>query len=274
MIDLNYLATALNSLIGTDKYLIYVYTNAFPEDLGNRSAVTMNVSRVPFGFDNTKMDAESMIITLAFDLPTSPYGDDLITRDIALDDIQKTLLGRRKFKIITPDGEYIVNSAFEQQPPSNPYTDPGRITQQIVISGTALIQSIECHAIVGNDIIISIDGTELLGMEKSMAVNVGTDPNIPISENDTMVETTCTSRANTKTISFMYMGKEIEKKFLRMAEGEPYDINEIHTYKASYVLSETETLDIVLPVKIISVTSQSSLGTFLQYTLNLIVVKE
>ncbi len=274
MIDLNFLATALNTIIGTDKYLIYVYTNEFPDDLGARNPVTMSVTRVPFGFDSAEMDAESMTITLTFELPTSPYGDDLVIRDIALEDIREKLLGRRRFKIVTPDGEYIVNSAFEQQPPSNPYTDGGRVVQPIVVNGTALIQSVDCLAIVGNDVKISINGEQLLKTNRVTSGAIAIDSNTPISEDTTLVQSVGISRAHTKNISFMYMGKDIENKFIRIAEGEPFDVNEIYNYTAEYKGADNKDIMISLPVKLTGVTLQDSLGTFLQYTLNLTVVKE
>ena len=275
MIDLNYLATAFNRIIGTDKYLIYVFTNAFPEELGNRNAVTMNVTRVPFGFESDEFNAESMNITFAFDLPTNPYGDDLTVRDIALEDIRTKLLGHKQFSVVTPDGdEYYVNCAFEQQPPGNPYADSGRITQQIVVSGTALVQEKKCLAIIGNNVRISIDGEELLKMSRSVSVNVGSDNNIPLSDESTLIETVNISRANTKSISFMYTGKEIEKTFIRIAEGEPFDVNQVYQYSVTYKGVDGKDIVVNTPVKILSVTVQDSLGVFLQYTLNLAVVSE
>ena len=273
MIDLNYLATAFNRIIGTDKYLVYVFTNAFPEPLGNRNAVTMNVTPVPFGFESDEFNAESMNITFTFDLPANAYGDDLQTRDIALEDIRVNLLGRKKFTVVTPDEEEdVVNCAFEQQPPPNPYLDSGRVTQQIVISGTVLVQEKRCLAIIGNDIKISIDGVELLKTTHSASVNVGSDNNIPLSENTTLVETVNISRTHTKSVSFMYTGKAIEKEFIRIAEGESFDVNKVYNYSVTYIGADGQDIVINTPVKILSVTLQAGLGIFLQYTLNLVVV--
>lgn len=273
MIDLNYLATAFNRIIGTDKYLVYVFTNAFPEPLGERNAVTMNVTRVPFGFESDEFNAESMNITFTFDLPANAYGDDLETRDIALEDIRVKLLGRKKFTVVTPDNEeYVVNCAFEQQPPPAPYLDSGRVTQQIVISGTVLVQEKKCLAIIGNDIKISIDGVELLKTTYSASVNVGSDNNIPLSENSTLVNTVNISRTHTKSVSFMYTGKPIEKDFIRIAEGESFDVNKVYNYSVTYIGSDGKDIVINTPVKILSVTLQAGLGVFLQYTLNLVVV--
>jgi hypothetical protein len=277
MIDLNYLATAFNRIIGTDKYLIYVFTNAFPEPLGNRNAVTMNVTRVPFGFESDEFNAESMNVTFTFDLPANAYGDDLQTRDIALEDIRVKLLGRKKFTVVTPDDEeYIINCAFEQQPPPNPYLDSGRVTQQIVVSGTVLVQEKNCLAIIGNDVKVSIDGVELLKTTHSASVNIGSDNNIPLSENNTFIDTVNISRINTKSVSFMYTGKEIENEFIAIAEGayKDYDINKVYEYKVEYIGVNGQTMIITTPVKIVSASLQTSLGVFLQYTLNLVVVSE
>lgn len=271
MIELEFLAKRINELIGTDKFCVYLNTDVFNEDIGDRNAVIMSVSRVPFGYTTEELDAESMIVTLVFDLPVSTDGEDLTTRDIALSIISDTLLGHQKFKIATPDGSYWANCFFQQQAPTEPFTDDGRITQQITISGTVLIQSTSCQALVGNDIHVFIDDVELLKTSHSSALQYGTDSNLPLSQNETQPQLEVISSACTKTLNLIYTGKEIETNFLKMAEGSSEeDINTIHRYKVNY----GDFLTIEVPIKILSVSIASEVGVYLKYALAIQTVKE
>jgi hypothetical protein len=268
MIRLDFLASKLNEILGTDKYAVYLNSNAFPDDLGDRNVVTMNVLRIPFGFGQDELDAESLTITLTFDLPCDAYGEELYIRDGALAHIQSRLLGHKSFDVECPNDEwYTVNTYFEQQAPANPYVDSGRITQQIVLSGAALVQNMECQAVVGNNVKVSIDGQDLLKIERTSAVQIGGDNNIPLSEGTNIPELQAISKVGTKAISFLYTGKDIEKEFIKIAEGFPFDINKIYKYKVSY-----GSFIIEVPCKLTSVSSQDSTGVFLQYTLNMQIV--
>lgn len=284
MIRLDFLAYRLNEILGLDKYAVFLNSNAFPDDIGDRNVVTMSALRIPFGFSQDELDAESMTITLTFDLPCDAYGDEVYLRDNALAHIQEKLLGHKKFFVEYGDPHYEVNTYLEMQPPSNPYVDAGRITQQIVVSGSALVKATTCGAIVGNDIKVSIGEytpgktttfTQLLKVDRTSAMQVGADNNIPLSAGSVVPEMLAISKVCTKAVSFLYTGKEIEKEFIRMAEGctrdingNPYDINKVYTYEAVYGSFSTS-----VKVKITSVSTQDSTGTFLQYTLNMQIVE-
>lgn len=269
MIRLEYLAYAINEELGLDKYVVYLNSNAYPDDIGDRNVVTLNATRIPFGFSQEELDAESMTITLTFDLPCDACGEDVVIRDGALAKIQAKLLGHKAFTVKCPDGEYIVNAYLEQQPPANPYVDCGRITQQIVLSGSALVQNKTCGAIVGNDIKVSINGNELLKISRVANMSVGADNNIPLSEETVAPEVIAISKTCTKTLSFLYLGKEIENDFLKIAEGCPHDINEVYTYKVNYGSFSVE-----MPIKIINVSSEDSTAKYLQYTLTVQIVDD
>ena len=275
MINLEDLTVAVNEVLGRDKFVVYLNSNAFPDDEEDRIVVTMSALRVPFGFSTEELDAESLTVTLTFDLPCDVYGEQLIIRDGALARIQSNLLGRKEFDVHQANGEdYVVNAFLEQQPPANPYADNGRITQQIVLSGKMLVQNATCLAIVGNDVRVSIgsatyEQTELLKVSRASALNVGTDSNIPLSEDSTLAETHGISRTCTKTLNFLYTGKEIEDHFLEIAEGASFDVNAIYTYKAAY-----RNFTVQSKFKIISVSSQDSAGVYLQYTLTAQIVDE
>lgn len=268
MIRLDFLAYKLNQILGIDKYAVYLNSNAFPDDLGDREVVTMTALRVPFGFSQDEFDAESLTITLTFDLPCDAYGEEVVVRDGALAHIQSKLLGHKSFDVEYGEEVYVVNTYFEMQPPSNPYVDSGRITQQIIVSGSALVQSLDCGAIVGNDVKVYINGTKLLKVDHTSAMQVGADNNIPLSEEKVVPEMLAISKVCTKTVSFLYTGKAIEKQFLLYAEGVEMDINAIYNYEVHY----GNGLRVQTPVKITSVSSQDSTGVFVQYTLTMQVI--
>lgn len=269
MIRLEYLAYAINKELGLDKYVVYLNTNAYPDDIGDRSVVTLNTTRIPFGFAQEELDAESMTIMLTFDLPCDAVGEDVVIRDGALAKIQANLLGHKTFEVECPEGVYIVNAYLEQQPPANPYVDCGRITQQIVISGSALIQSVNCGAVVGNDIKVSIDGTKLLKVSRASNTAIGVDNNIPLSDGKVIPEVSAISKTSTKTLTFLYLGKDIEKEFLKIAEGVAYDINKVYTYTVDY-----GSFKVTVPIKLINVSSEDAVAKFLQYTLTVQIVDD
>lgn len=264
MIRLDFLASAFNELLGYDKYCVYLNSNAFPDDIGDRTVVTMSALRVPFWFSTDEIDAESMTITLTFDLPCDAYGEDVVIRDGALARIQTILLGHRCFNVLQPSATYVVNSYLEQQPPGPPYVDGGRITQQIVISGNILVQNSSCGAVVGNDVKVYINGTRLLKVNRASNTQIGTDNNIPLSEETTLPEVFAISRTNTKTLTFLYTGKTIENEFLKIAEGVSFDVNKEYTYKVVY-----PTFSVEVPFKIVGVSSEDSAGVWLKYALTI-----
>ena len=259
MINLEYLAYAFNEIIGKDKYLVYLFTNGAPLDTQGRHVVSLNVLRVPFGYTSEELDAESLQCTLTFDLPCDKYG---AVRDKALAVIEERLLGRQVFNIEQPDGVvYVANTFFEMQPLGVPRLDGG-LMQQIIVSGRVLVQNADCKALVGNDVKISINDELLLKITNSSTTQIGTDANVKLSENITLPEMYAITRASTKAMEFLYTGKDIENKFLQIAEGVDFDLNEEYTYKAEY-----PTFTITLPFKILSVDISLALGVYVQYKL-------
>ncbi len=278
MMNLELFALAINETIGVKDFCVYLNSNVFPDDVGNRNVVTMTVLRVPYGFTTDELDAETLNVTLTFDLPCDVFGEQYVVRGTALNVIESKLLGRNTFVVAGVDGEtsYVVNTFFEQQPPAPPYADSGRITQQIVVSGQALVQNSACKAMVGNDVTVSIatekDGayTQLLKTTRASTLQIGVDNNIPLSKNSTLPEATGVSRTHTKSLTLLYKGAEIENEFLMIAEGYPHDVNKIYYYKVEYGTA----FALIVPFKLLGVTTQDSAGVYLQYTLNIQTVED
>lgn len=263
MINLEDLTQAFNELLGKDKYIVYLFTNGAPYDTQGRNIVSLNVLRAPFGYTNEELDAESLSCTLTFDLPCD--GDGTI-RNQALAKIEDKLLGRQVFNIVQVNGEtYVVNTFFEMQPPGQPRLDGG-IMQQIIVSGRALVQNINCKALVGNDVKIFIDDVQLLKISSTATTQIGTDANVKLSEEVTLPEVHGISRASSKVMEFLYTGKAIENEFLQRAEGVPFAENDEHVYKAVY-----PTFTVSMPFKILNVDATLALGVYLQYKLTISV---
>jgi hypothetical protein len=273
MIDLRYLAYAINRIIGANEFLVYLNSNVYPDDIGDRNVVIMSAMRVPFGFSNDEINVESLTITLTFNLPCDIEGDNAVIRNNALIKIQNALLGHKKFTVQDPNSTYDLDTFFELQPPGNPYMDNGIITQQIVVSGKALCKNAECFAIVGNDVKTFIKEengvySELLKVSRVANLQIGLENNIPLSENKYIPEVRPISQVNTKTLTFIYNGAPIEKQFLQMAEGINVDIEKVYWYKAIYG-TNNDAVTVETPIKIIGVSTEDSAGVFLQYTLTM-----
>lgn len=259
MIDLQYFAIAINRAIGTKDFAVYLNTNRKAEESG-KTVVTLSATRVPFGFKSDELDAESLSITLTFDLSTR-----ITPRDKALEIIKQTLLGWHTFSIPQPDGtKYTAETFFEQQPPSNPYLDSGGITQQIVVSGNALVKEDSCAAIVGNNVLVAINGTTLLKVSRATSMQTGSDTNVQLSEDETLLDLAIISRTHTTELTCIYTGKEIEDTFLQIAEGIKTDENTEYTYTVTY-----PNFIVTVPVKIVSAVITDSVGAFLQYRITL-----
>ena len=301
-LDLNFLADKINEILGFDKYVVYLNTNAFPDDIGARNVVTMNAARVPFSFTTDELNVESLNVTLTFDLPVSIGGEDFVTYNVALKDISDNLLGWKRFNVEMPTGEnttdtFNITSKFEMQPLAPPYADSGRITQQVVVTGTVLVQHAECKAILGNDVRVSIkpvDAEEeifLMRVARTSCMQVGTDSNLLLSEEETLAQLHGISRSAIKRVTFIYTGKDIEKQFLLLAEsGNGFNrfidktgnikwipdnnvsINENTVYQYTVYYGATRKVSSL--VKIVSASAQDDLGVYLQYTLDLQVVPE
>lgn len=265
MIDLQYLATVINRIVGANDFAVYLNTNVAPAGDG-RTVVTLAATRTPFGFTTEEIDAESLSVTLTFDLSAS----NISLRDRALFVIKNTLLGWQSFTVVQPEGDtYAVESFLEQQAPANPYVDSGGITQQIVVSGTILIKNAECGAVVGNNVGIYLDDVKLLKAQRGGGMQSASENNLPLSQGGTLPQNRIVSRTHTTQLTCIYTGKPIEKEFLKIAEGCVQEVNRIYTYRVEY-----PDLTIVVPVKIQAVSITDGAGVFLQYTLTLQTAEE
>jgi hypothetical protein len=265
MIDLQELVYALNEYLGRDKFALYLNTNGAPSD-DNRIVGTAVVGRVPYGFTTDEIDAESLNITMTFDLPCGTDKDDL-TRDEALYTIAQKLLSWKRIKIEYADGStYALNTFLEMQPPSNPYIDNGRITQQIVVSGNALMQNANCGAVVGNREIVLINGQQMLKLDKVSSTQFTADNNIPLSEGSMLPSMQNVAYANTMRVSFLYMGTAIDDAFYAIGEGEVEDANKEYVVAVMRLLDNDTAKTVSEKIcKVVSVTNTSTAGVFNKY---------
>ena len=97
MIELQYLATEFNKLLGTSDFLVYLNTNKTPDDTNPKTICTLVGTRLPFAIADA--DAETINVTITCDLIVS----DTETRDKRLSMI-KGILGWQSFQLKTPEG--------------------------------------------------------------------------------------------------------------------------------------------------------------------------
>ena len=267
MIDLQALTNAINEELGTDLFIAYLHTNNAADEREKRTIVTVKATRIPFGLTTKELDAESLSLTLTFDLPA----DKISARDIALERIKETLLGWSSFKVEQPDDvQYEVTTFFEQQSPDNPYLDNGGQTQQIVVSGTALVKNVNTRALVGNSIEVYLGEDKLVKTSRTAVGQYGFDSRIPLSTGSIIPEIDAVSRTNTITIAGIYTGKAIEKTIISIAEGICDNPNNVYTYTVEY----NKDLSFTTDVKITSAVVRDQIGAFLQYEVTLQVVED
>ena len=234
MIELQYLATEFNKLLGTSDFLVYLNTNKTPDDTNPKTICTLVGTRLPFAIADA--DAETINVTITCDLIVS----DTETRDRRLAMI-KGILGWQSFQIKTPEGEtYNCDSFLEQQPPLSPRVDSGVMIQQIVVTGTCLVANASSGTIVSNRVNTFIDDDEITLISASPSLQKGTDDNFNLSGAGTLTEMDEISRAVTAEYTVLYRGKDIDKAFIKIIEGETASLNQIYTVRRVYPGFEVE----------------------------------
>ena len=274
MIDLNEIVYALNEHLSSKDFALYLGTNAAPTDDG-RIVGSVIIGRVPYGFSTAEIDAESLNITITFDLPCGTEIDDY-TRDKALFEIGAKLLAWKKIAVITADEEtYYLNTFFEMLPPGSPYVDCGRITQQYVVSGTALLQNANCGAVVGNNEVVYINGIKVLKVDKASSTVLTGDNNLPLSEGLYLPEMENIAKANNFKITCLFMGTEIDEELYGIGEGLDVDINKEYIIEVKHIMADgsVKLKGARRVCKLVSVNTYSAPGVFLKYDATFQMIK-
>ena len=262
MIELQYLATEYNKLLGTSDFLVFLNTNKIPDDANPKTICTFVGLRLPFAIADA--DAETINVTITCDLIVS----DTETRDKRLAMI-KDILGWKSFQIVTPEGEtYNCDSFLEQQPPLSPRVDSGIMIQQIVVTGTCLVANAASGAIVSNRVYTFIDDEELTLVSATPAIQKGTDNNFNLSGDSTLTELDEISRAVTAEYTVLYRGKDVDKAFIKIIEGETGTLNQIYTVRRVYPGFEIEQA-----MKLTGGSVIHQAGAYLMYRINLQIVE-
>lgn len=268
MIDLQELVFALNEYIGRDKFALFLGTNGAPNADDNRIVATANIGQIPYAFSDAEIDATSLNITLTFDLPCGTVEDDS-KRDNAVYTLTEKLLTWKRILIQYPgenSKKYVLNTFFEMLPLGQPYVDCGRITQQLVIAGKALLQNMECGAIISNNEEVYIDGNKVLVIDKSSAMNITHETNMKLSENSYVPDMEAVAYSNTVGMTCLYMGTQTDQEFWAIGEGALSNPNKSYTIitklkdtSGSIVFTHTKA------AKLLSVKNMSSAGVFVRY---------
>ena len=266
MIDLQELVFALNEYIGRDKFALYFGTNGAPNADDNRIVATANIGQIPYAFSDAEIDATSLNITLTFDLPCGTVEDDS-KRDNAVYTLTEKLLTWKRILIQYPSGKkYVMNTFFEMLPLGQPYVDCGRITQQLVVAGKALLQNMECGAVISNNEEVYIDGNKVLVVDKASSMNITHEPNMKLSENSYVPDLEAVAYSNTVGMTCLYMGTETDREFWAIGEGALSNPNK--TYTIITKLKDTSgniTFSHTKTAKLLSVKNMSSAGVFVRY---------
>ena len=275
MIDLNELVYAINEYLGRDKFVLFLGTNGAPDKDENRVVGTVNIGVVPYAFSTDQIDAESLDITFTFDLPCGTVDDDF-TRDIAVAEIAQKLIAWKKIQIDYVEGQkYVLNTFFKMLPMGNPYVDCGRITQQLVVTGKALLQNMQCGAIVGNNENVYINEQRLTVIDKTSATSITHDSRMPLSRDGYIPEIEAIAHSNTVRLTCLYLGTEIDRKLWDIGEGFIANPNEPFTLATELVLPDgTEINGGEKICKVVSVTNISSAGVFNRYEVTLQMLYE
>ena len=266
MIELQYLATEYNKLLGTSDFLVFLNTNKIPDDSNPKTICTLLALRMPFAINDA--DAETINVTITCDLIAS----DTEIRDKRLAMI-KGILGWVGFQIHTPDGEiYNCDSFLEQQPSGNPRIDSGVMIQQITITGTCLVSNAQTGALVSNRIQTFINDDEVKRVLGTPTIQKGTDDVFNLSDTTSLTELFTISRTNTVEYTILYRGLDIDKTFIKILEGETDEIDQLFTVKRIYPWNPDYTFTNTMKLTGGNIIHQA--GAFLTYHIILQKVEE
>ena len=267
MMDLRELVFALNEYLGRDKFSLFLGTNGAPSEDDDRIVCTANIGVVPYGYTTDEIDATSLNITFTFDLPCGTVEDDF-KRDEAILLLTDKLLNWKQIYLQDVGGEsYFLNTFFEMLPMGQPYVDDGRITQQLVVSGKALLQHLDCNAIVGNNEELYIDDERVLVVDKSSSMQVTHEPSMKLSQDSYVPDMVAMAYAQTLSVTCLYRGTAIDKAMWAVGEGVLADPNKVYIVKSvlKAVGGALEVFNSEKRMKLISVTNSTSVGTFIRY---------
>lgn len=258
MIEMQFLAAAFNKMLGTDDFAVWLHTNINPDRDGDKTTCTLLVQREPFALGN--IDAESVRVTLTFDMKIQPDTDVAAARLARIKDI----LGWQSFQVQTPNGTYNADSFLEMQQPGFPRIDTGCKIQQFVVSGTALIASSTLGAVVCNRIKTYINDAEVLVVSAQPSLSKGADEVFDLAGTNTMTDTQEISRANTATYTLLYRGSEIDNTLMKLIEGGESDaLNTTFSLRRVY-----PGFEVTHTVKLDSGVITHQAGAFLMYQVN------
>lgn len=271
MMDIRELVFALNEYLGREKYDLHLGTNGAPAENDNRIVCTANIGIVPYGYTDTEIGATSLNITFTFDLHCGTYEDDA-QRDIAVADLTEKLLDWHTLTVKDSSGtSYTLNTFFEMLPMGNPYIDDGRITQQLVIAGKALLQKTNMALIVGNDEAVRINNTPVLIVDKSSSTQATHEPSMALSQDSYVPELRAVAYTNTISLTCIFRGSAIDVELWKIGEGvKPFNPNKVYTIMTQLKQRNaagnlTTLLTTTKTAKLVSVTNSTSVGTFIRY---------
>lgn len=254
MIELQYLATEFNKILGTDDFELHLNTNVVPSEDESKTVCTMVALRTPFALGN--IDSETLHLTFTFDLVVSE--EELYTQRLSR---IKEVLGWRSFQVYTPEGEvYNCDSFLEQQPAGLPRIDTGEEVQQIVIAGTCLVANSALGAVVSNRVVTEVNGTFIRVIAANTALEKGTSEMLDLTSSSAISQVREIAQAHCTEYTLLYQGTDLDNRFLELIEGRIQAPNEIFTVRKIYPAFETQSL-----MKFISGSITEQAGAYLTY---------
>lgn len=233
MIELQYLSTEFNKILGTNDFELYLNTSPISYS-GSKTVCTLVALRMPFALGD--VDSETLQLTFTFDLTVS----DLEIRDRRLALI-KEILGWKSFQVKTPAGEtYNCDSFLEQQPAGMPRVDTGAKIQQIVVTGTCLVAVAGLGAVVSNRVRTEINGDLVRVIAANTTLSKATNESYDLTAQNTLTDVREVSRSNIAEYTLLYMGLPADRAFIRLIEGENGDLNKTFIVRRFYLDFEIE----------------------------------
>ena len=267
MIDLVYIAKAINDLLG-ENYKVIPNANV-GVSIDGKQKVTLTATRTPFSIK--EIDSESAQIYLE----TLLCVDNPIQRDKGVEGLRK-ITGYKSVSIDTQDGENYVIALYLDldAPTASPYISAGKYYQRHTLSGTALISNSKTGGLIASQVLTKLtlhdaeedkDYTAFVPVTAAETSLIFSTENAPCGS-DNVFEPKQSGRGRTYAINCVFLNRDFDMKLIKIFNSDfDFAINQDITLEKFF----DSNLSFKTTCRIIDGKLQEQAGQFLSYSLTL-----
>lgn len=266
VIELKYIARALNEIIGADYRVLVNGRTTIASD--NITDVCLRATRIPFALDGIGSE------TLDISLEVWANANNAAIRDKVLADLN-ALIGHRSGVIAASDKVYNYASFFEfSKPMGSPQVDTGNWRHLLTITGTMLVSDSETGAVISNAVLTKLyigepESSEAVqGFIPALSVKTGlsyASETLPSGNNNT-ADVVHNLQGCNISLTSLVLNRPLDNEILRIIQlcNAGFTLNSNICLKKIYPTFET-----TKKCRLLGGSIDEGAGAYLQYSLSL-----